>query len=67
MKDGNNNRTLQIQNPSYTFLAGAIDEIELYSWVDGLAAEMIASTPKPIDFEWKLVTMGDEVWLTKYL
>lgn len=43
-----------------------IDETELYQWVDALAAEMIASAPKPADFEWELVAMGDTVWLTKY-
>ena len=43
-----------------------IDEAESYQWVDAIAAEMIATAPKPIDFEWQLVTMGDEVWLTKY-
>ena len=43
-----------------------IDETELYQWVDALAADMIASAPKPADFEWELVAMGDTVWLTKY-
>lgn len=51
----------------HTFGREPIDKAELYQWVDALAAEMIASTPKPTDFEWKLVAMGDEVWLTKYL
>ena len=43
-----------------------IDETELYQWVDALAAEMIATAPKPADFEWELVAIGDKVWLTKY-
>lgn len=51
----------------HIFGRAPIDETELYSWVDGLAAEMIASTPKPADFEWRLVTMDDKAWLTKYL
>ena len=51
----------------HTFGREPIDETELYQWVDAIAAEMIATAPKPIDFEWQLVTMGDEVWLTKYL
>ena len=51
----------------HTFGREPIDKTELYQWVDALAAEMIASTPKPTDFEWRLVAMGDEVWLTKYL
>lgn len=51
---------------TYTFGREPIDETELYQWVDALAAEMIANAPKPADFEWELVAMGDKVWLTKY-
>ena len=50
----------------HTFGREPIDETELYQWVDALAAEMIANAPKPADFEWELVAMGDKVWLTKY-
>lgn len=51
----------------HTFGREPVDETELYQWVDAIAAEMIATAPKSIDFEWQLVTMGDEVFLTKYL
>ena len=50
----------------HTFGREPIDETELYQWVDALAAEMIATAPKPTDFEWELVAIGDKVWLTKY-
>ena len=50
----------------HTFGREPIDETELYQWVDALAAEMIATAPKPADFEWELVAIGDKVWLTKY-
>lgn len=58
---------LDIANKSFYAHISAVSLSTKQSCINGWtpAAEMIQSTPKPTDFEWKLVAMGDEVWLIK--